>query len=561
MTGYARREPRPASRTWSSSATCIEPRIKPRRRRCSSGELPLLSFPAALGELFLATRARSSSRAPTARRRPLVARRAAARGRAGRIPAFLVGGVPKNFGRTCAPRRGRRVRRRGRRVRHGLLRQGPEVPALPAARRDAHLGRVRPRRHLPRPRRVEDAFRRPDRDRSRPTAVIVGADAARSRGASATRRARVCALGAGPGGRPGDDGVDDAGRTPFVVRARRPADRRVSLVLLGRHNLLQRAGGGRGGRRSSASMPTALARGFASFGGVQPAAGGRRRARGGVTVVDDFAHHPTAVRVTLDALRLPLPASVGCWAVFEPRSATSRRRGVPAGSTCEPPTGRTVLAATRSTQATRSSPRRTGSAPTTSSTDLRHRGCRPGVPDGGPAIAATWWSRRAGPHVVVIMSNGAFGGLHKKLLELLAARFALRRRSGSEGSRRCTRRRALRRAGRLEGADAGVSPPRAAEAAEAHAAHAFRIRGPHGPPDSVAAASGPTKVPIRTIFGGFRSDDETLDRPRSVFLDATLHPRRGSPKQRSDRHHRSPRPRDAERWVAGAVPARSRDFR
>jgi UDP-N-acetylmuramate: L-alanyl-gamma-D-glutamyl-meso-diaminopimelate ligase len=44
----------------------------------------------------------------------------------------------------------------------------------------------------------------------------------------------------------------------------------------------------------------------------------------GVTVIDDFAHHPTAVRVTIEAVRQAYPGA-RLWAVFEPRSATSRR--------------------------------------------------------------------------------------------------------------------------------------------------------------------------------------------------------------------------------------------
>jgi UDP-N-acetylmuramate: L-alanyl-gamma-D-glutamyl-meso-diaminopimelate ligase len=44
----------------------------------------------------------------------------------------------------------------------------------------------------------------------------------------------------------------------------------------------------------------------------------------GVTVIDDFAHHPTAVRATLSAVRLAYPEA-RLWAVFEPRTATSRR--------------------------------------------------------------------------------------------------------------------------------------------------------------------------------------------------------------------------------------------
>src|ERR1041385_6847749 len=45
---------------------------------------------------------------------------------------------------------------------------------------------------------------------------------------------------------------------------------------------------------------------------------------GGVTVIDDFGHHPTAIRETLRALRIKYPQQK-LWAVFEPRSNTTRR--------------------------------------------------------------------------------------------------------------------------------------------------------------------------------------------------------------------------------------------
>jgi UDP-N-acetylmuramate: L-alanyl-gamma-D-glutamyl-meso-diaminopimelate ligase len=44
----------------------------------------------------------------------------------------------------------------------------------------------------------------------------------------------------------------------------------------------------------------------------------------GITVVDDFGHHPTAIRETLRGLRLKFPGR-RVWAVFEPRSNTTRR--------------------------------------------------------------------------------------------------------------------------------------------------------------------------------------------------------------------------------------------
>src|ERR1700719_2111039 len=53
----------------------------------------------------------------------------------------------------------------------------------------------------------------------------------------------------------------------------------------------------------------------------------RQEVRGkvrGITVIDDFAHHPTALRETLRALRHRYPGA-RIWAVFEPRSNTTRR--------------------------------------------------------------------------------------------------------------------------------------------------------------------------------------------------------------------------------------------
>jgi UDP-N-acetylmuramate: L-alanyl-gamma-D-glutamyl-meso-diaminopimelate ligase len=44
----------------------------------------------------------------------------------------------------------------------------------------------------------------------------------------------------------------------------------------------------------------------------------------GVTIIDDFAHHPTAIRETLKALREAYP-NTRLWAVLEPRSNTLRR--------------------------------------------------------------------------------------------------------------------------------------------------------------------------------------------------------------------------------------------
>ena len=63
---------------------------------------------------------------------------------------------------------------------------------------------------------------------------------------------------------------------------------------------------------------------FSSFRGIKR----RQEVRAeiaGILVIDDFAHHPTAVRETLKALRFRYPQR-RLIAVFEPRSATSRRK-------------------------------------------------------------------------------------------------------------------------------------------------------------------------------------------------------------------------------------------
>src|SRR5580698_4747232 len=62
---------------------------------------------------------------------------------------------------------------------------------------------------------------------------------------------------------------------------------------------------------------------FDTFKGIKR----RREVRGvsgGVTVVDDFGHHPTAIRETLRALRVKF-AGRKIWAIFEPRTNTTRR--------------------------------------------------------------------------------------------------------------------------------------------------------------------------------------------------------------------------------------------
>jgi UDP-N-acetylmuramate: L-alanyl-gamma-D-glutamyl-meso-diaminopimelate ligase len=66
-----------------------------------------------------------------------------------------------------------------------------------------------------------------------------------------------------------------------------------------------------------------LLEGLRDFKGVKRRQEIRGQARG-VLVIDDFAHHPTAVRETIDAVRAAYEGR-RLWAIFEPRSNTSKR--------------------------------------------------------------------------------------------------------------------------------------------------------------------------------------------------------------------------------------------
>ncbi|MGK5089956.1 Mur ligase family protein [Bdellovibrionota bacterium FG-2] len=119
---------------------------------------------------------------------------------------------------------------------------------------------------------------------------------------------------------------EENGQTKFEITDRKKDGARVAQVALqipGRHNILNAMAVWiecQGLGMDSDQVLGALA----SFRGVKR----RQELRGevrGVMVIDDFAHHPTAVRETLRALKARYPER-RLVAVFEPRSATSRRK-------------------------------------------------------------------------------------------------------------------------------------------------------------------------------------------------------------------------------------------
>jgi UDP-N-acetylmuramate: L-alanyl-gamma-D-glutamyl-meso-diaminopimelate ligase len=96
----------------------------------------------------------------------------------------------------------------------------------------------------------------------------------------------------------------------------------VHLPVGGAHNV-ENALGVAAAATALGLSPAEIAAGLAAFGGVKRRQEVRGRA-GGVTVIDDFAHHPRAVRKTLAAVAGTFPGARRL-ACFEPRSNTSRR--------------------------------------------------------------------------------------------------------------------------------------------------------------------------------------------------------------------------------------------
>ena len=136
----------------------------------------------------------------------------------------------------------------------------------------------------------------------------------------------------------------------------------------------------------------------------------------GVRVYDDFAHHPTAVRETLSAVRQRDPEA-RIWAVFEPRSQTCRRRVfeqafIESFEPADVTVIASVFAASRLDPDQMLSPARVAEG-------IRARGGKASTFASTEDIISHIASEvRAGDHVV-IMSNGGFDNIHNRLLERL----------------------------------------------------------------------------------------------------------------------------------------------
>jgi UDP-N-acetylmuramate: L-alanyl-gamma-D-glutamyl-meso-diaminopimelate ligase len=140
---------------------------------------------------------------------------------------------------------------------------------------------------------------------------------------------------------------------------------------------------------------------------------------GGVTVIDDFGHHPTAIRETLRALRIKYPREK-IWAVFEPRSNTTRRNvfQTELAESFADANAVVVSEVARLEQIAvgeRLNPEKLMADLKASGKDAAY------LPDAN-AIVAHLAHLAQGGDVICVFSNGGFDGIHGKLLARLGKR-------------------------------------------------------------------------------------------------------------------------------------------
>jgi UDP-N-acetylmuramate: L-alanyl-gamma-D-glutamyl-meso-diaminopimelate ligase len=226
-----------------------------------------------------------------------------------------------------------------------------------------------------------------------------------------------------------DDVDTTTGRMHFTVLNLGKPVGKFESSLVGEHNLMNQVAVV-AALAIEGHEPASLVQGFKSFGGI------KRRQEvigepGGVTVVDDFAHHPTAVRVTLDALRMRFGRR-RLWAIFEPRTNTSRRN-VFQQQYAESFDAADVIVLAPPVDLERIAEGERFDIDLLMR-DLRARGKEAfvwgrtiGSEAESNAIADAISSGVAAnvlpEDVVAVLSNGAFGGLHDKLIRRLESRF------------------------------------------------------------------------------------------------------------------------------------------
>jgi len=392
-------------------------RGNPEAREAERRGVPTLSMPQAVARFFIGDR-RSIVVAGTHGKTTTTSLAAWSLFALGDDPSFLVGGVPKNFPVSYRLGGGRHFVIEGDEYDTAYFDKGPKflhyrpwIALLTSIEFD-HADIYRDLDH------VRESFRRfaeilpPDgllvACADYPDVVAVAREARCPVVFYATRDGALPA-GSGAGAWAVRGTGESGGMTGFRMEGEGRA-LEFRLPLPGLHNAANAAGVAIALMRLG-FPPGEIARSFERFEGVrrrQEAVGEFR----GVLVVDDFAHHPTAVRETIRAVRGRYPGR-RIVAVFEPRSNTSRRKVFQREFT-EALSGadEVVLAGVFGAE---SIPPRERLSPEEVAAALRAAG-RPAavLPEADGIVSHLAGTCRPGD-LVLVMSNGSFGGIQEKL--------------------------------------------------------------------------------------------------------------------------------------------------
>ncbi len=202
----------------------------------------------------------------------------------------------------------------------------------------------------------------------------------------------------------------------FQVQYRGEPYADIRLNATGHHNVLNALAAlivaqGRGIRRDS------IQEALATFRSVKR----RMDVKGevnGILVVDDFAHHPTAIKATVEAARLRWPER-RIWAILEPRSNSMRRKVFQDALPVSLALGDKVLLGSVHRAGQLADEQRLD--PETVAASVRKLGKEARVLPGADSIADLLASEAKPGDLLLVMSNGSFDGLCEKLLKKLAA--------------------------------------------------------------------------------------------------------------------------------------------
>jgi UDP-N-acetylmuramate: L-alanyl-gamma-D-glutamyl-meso-diaminopimelate ligase len=305
-------------------------RVNPEATEVRARRLPQMSFPAALGSFFLRDR-HSVVVTGTHGKTTTTALLGHVLAEAGRDASFLVGGVSRNYDANFRLGSGPHFVVEGDEYDTAYFDKGPKFlhyrprTAILTSIEFDHADIFRDLPHY------EAAFERFVRLLPAEGCLAVGAGYPNALRIARMSAARIVTYGLAA---TADDASDvdytaldlthGPDGTRFAVLER---GRRLGTAVLagggGPHNV-ENALGVVAASRALGLEFGEIAGGLATFEGVRR----RQEIRGevrGVVVIDDFAHHPTAVRATIAAIRARFPDR-RLWAAFEPRSNTSRRR-------------------------------------------------------------------------------------------------------------------------------------------------------------------------------------------------------------------------------------------